>query len=317
MADNGYSPGARRRKTGGLAGLLLLEAALVVCWSSGFVGVRFASEHAPIFLILLWRCLVAGLLLLPLALRGGRPSMAQAITQAAVGALAMSGYLAGYSLGIAYGVPTGLVALIADLLPLAVALLSWPVLGQAVAGRQWLGFTIGLLGVLVASAGAMRLGDAPPWAYGLPVLGMLALAFGTLLEKRGARTAMPLPQGLCIQSLVAAAIFAPLAWQEGGLVPPSGWGFAAGILWLVALATFGGYGLYYLCLRRIPAAQVAGVLYLSPPLTMLWAWAMFGEPLSWAMALGLAVSLGGVVLAARPGGRHPGAATEPARCGAA
>jgi drug/metabolite transporter (DMT)-like permease len=31
---------------------------------------------------------------------------------------------------------------------------------------------------------------------------------------------------------------------------------------------------------------------------MLWAWALFGEPLTWAMATGLAVTLGGVALVA-------------------
>ena len=52
----------------GLVLIVLVEAALVVCWSAGFIGVRFASDHAPIFLILLWRSLVSGLVLLPFAL---------------------------------------------------------------------------------------------------------------------------------------------------------------------------------------------------------------------------------------------------------
>ena len=45
--------------------------------------------------------------------------------------------------------------------------------------------------------------------------------------------------------------------------------------------------------------SVTAVLYLSPPVTMIWAWVMFGEPLSWAMAGGLAVSLLGIVVFAR------------------
>jgi len=36
------------------------------------------------------------------------------------------------------------------------------------------------------------------------------------------------------------------------------------------------------------------VIYLSPPVTMLWGWSMFGEPLSTAMFVGLAVTLFGV-----------------------
>ncbi|RUV80051.1 EamA/RhaT family transporter, partial [Mesorhizobium sp. M1A.F.Ca.IN.020.32.1.1] len=91
--------------------LVVLEGALVVSWSAGFVGIRFAIDHAPIFLILLWRSLVSGLLLLPFALTMG-PAIRwkDAFSQMLFGALAMSGYLAGFALAISYGVPTGLVA---------------------------------------------------------------------------------------------------------------------------------------------------------------------------------------------------------------
>ncbi len=41
------------------------------------------------------------------------------------------------------------------------------------------------------------------------------------------------------------------------------------------------------------------ILYLSPPVTMIWAWLMFAEPLSWAMALGLVVSLAGIFIVAK------------------
>jgi drug/metabolite transporter (DMT)-like permease len=45
-----------------------------------------------------------------------------------------------------------------------------------------------------------------------------------------------------------------------------------------------------------PAAKVSAAIYLSPPVTMLWAWALFSEPLTPAMFAGLAVTLAGVWL---------------------
>lgn len=292
-----------------IATLLVLEAALVISWSAGFVGIRFAIDHAPIFLILLWRSLVSGLLLLPFALTLG-PALRwrDVLAQMAFGALAMSGYLAGFALAIGFGVPTGLVALIADMLPLAVALLSWPVLGQALSARQWLGSGLGLAGVLVASGWSLAIGDVPFWAYGLPVLGMLSLALATLLQKRSPAGAMPVHQSLCIQCLSAAAIFTLFAWHEGGVLPSLDPGFIGGILWLVFVATFGAWSLYYVALRKSSPARVTAVLYLSPPVTMIWAWLMFGEPLSWAMAAGLVISLAGIVLVARSPGVSPGEA---------
>lgn len=281
--------------------LVLLEAALVISWSAGFVGVRFAIDHAPIFLILLWRSLASGLILLPFALAIGPPILwRDAVSQMMFGALAMSGYLAGFASAISLGLPTGLVALITDMLPLAVAFLSWPILGQALTLRQWTGSFIGLAGVLIASGWSLDMGDVPLWAYGLPVLGTLSLALATLLQKRSPTSTMPVYQSLCIQCLSAAAIFALFAWHEGGVLPVLDAGFIGGILWLVFVATFAAWSLYYLALRKSSPARVTAILYLSPPVTMIWAWVMFGEPLSWGIAAGLAVSLLGIIIVASP-----------------
>jgi drug/metabolite transporter (DMT)-like permease len=280
--------------------LIAIEAALVVTWSAGFVGVRFAIDHAPLFLILFWRSLVSGLLLLPFALTMGPRLRWKAIfPQILFGVLAMSGYLAGFALAISFGAPTGLVALITDMLPLAVAALSWPILGQALTAKQWLGTFIGLVGVLIASGPSVTFGDVPFWAYSLPVLGTLALALALLLQKRSRAVSMPVYQSLCIQCLSAAAIFAVFAWREGSVAPVLDAGFIGGILWLVFIATFGAWSLYYVALRKSSPARVTAILYLSPPVTMIWAWVMFGEPLSWAMAFGLIVSLVGIVIVSR------------------
>lgn len=290
----------RHRTIRSIVGLVALDAALIGSWSAGFIGIRFASDYAPISLILLWRSLVSGLVLLPLALTLGPPlKRNEVLAQIVFGAVAMAGYLGCFAAAIGFGVPTGLVALITDMLPLAVAILSWPVLGHALNARQWLGTFLGLAGVLLASGWSLRLGDVPLWAYTLPALGTLALALAVLLQKRGPTNTMPVYQSLCIQCLSAAAVFAVFAWRDGGVAPVMDVHFMGGILWLVFVATFVSWGLYYLALRKSSPARVSAVLYLSPPVTMIWAWLVFSEPLSWAMAGGLAVSLIGIIIVAR------------------
>ena len=285
---------------GAISLLILLEAALVICWSGGFIGIRFSIEHAPIFLILLWRSLASGLILLPFALTiGPKLKWQDVLPHISFGIFAMSGYLAGFALAISFGVPTGLVALITDMLPLIVALLSWPMLGQALNAQQWFGSILGFTGVLIASAWSLQVGDVPLWAYALPLVGTIFLAMATLLQQRRRARAMPIHQSLCIQCLSAAAIFALFAWHEGGVMPVMQAGFIGGVLWLVFVATFGAWTLYYIALKKSSATRVTAVLYLSPPVTMLWAWLVFDEPLSWAMAGGLLVSLLGIVIIAR------------------
>jgi drug/metabolite transporter (DMT)-like permease len=283
-----------------LLAMLALEVGLIVTWSAGFVGVRFSSDHAPIFLVLLWRSLGSGLVLLPFALGFG-PSwrLRDVIHQTLFGALAMAGYLGAFAYSISSGVPTGLVALITDMLPLMVAIMSWPLLRQFLTPRQWLGTFIGFAGVVLASGWSASIGNAPLWAYALPVIGTAALALATLLQERSSARAMPVYQSLCIQCLSAAVVFAVFAWAEGGVAPVMELAFIGGIAWLVFVATFGAWGLYYLALRKSSPARVTSVLYLSPPVTMIWAWIMFGEKLTWAMAFGFAVSLAGIIIFAR------------------
>ena len=276
----------------------LLSVVLVIAWSSGFVGTRFATDGAPVAAVLFWRSLVSGLLLLPFALAFGPRITRRALAeQGLFGFLGMFLYLGGFALAIGARVPTGLVALMADLVPLAIAALSLPILGQRLSGRQWLGTAIGLAGVLIVSADALTFGSAPALAYVLPILGMISFALSTVLQKRMRASGLAIHQRLGLQCLWAAVFFAPVAAFSGGLLPPMTLRFAFGIGWLVVLATFGAWSVYYFCLRWYAPARVSSVIYLSPPVTMLWARALFGDPLTMAMALGLVVTLFGVYLA--------------------
>jgi len=285
--------------------LLVLEAALVVIWSSGFIGARFSIDHAPAMLVVFWRSLLFVLLLAPWALpRLRHASPATLLRHAGIGLLAMGGYLAGVVQGIALGAPAGLAALLADLLPIGVALLSLLVLRQQLGWRTWLGLLIGLTGVVLVTSDALAWGDAPLWVYGLPLLGMLSLAVATLWQKRTTATAsLDLLGNLWLQCCICCVPFALLAMMDGSLMPVASGGFALSVLW-TSISTIGGYGLYWLCLKRSTPTRVASVLYLSPALTLVWAWAMFGEPLSWLMGLGTAVSGLGLWLVIRNERKH-------------
>jgi len=295
--------------------LPLLEAGLVLAWSSGFIGARFSLDHAPAMLVVFWRCVVIMLVLLPFVARQLRQASPAALLQnAGIGLLAMGGYLAGVVQGIALGVPAGLAALLADLLPIGVALLVAVVFRQRLAWRTWAGLAIGLVGVLLVTQDALSLGDAPLWAYSLPLLGMLSLAVATLWQKRSnAMATMDLLPNLWLQCCVSSVVFAVFASMDGGLKPVPSVGFALSVLWTAGLSSLGGYGLYWLCLRRSTPTRVASVLYLSPAVTLLWAWGMFDEPLSGMILFGTAVSGVGVWLVVRTESRQAHAGNPLAR----
>ena len=280
---------------------------LIFGWSSGFIGIRYANEQAPVLLVLFWRTLLSGLILLPFALTiGPRLRLSAVLYQMAFGTMAVFLYRGGFALAIEARVPTGLVALISDLLPLAIAALSQPVLAEKLKPGQWIGTAIAVMGVGIVSFDSLSLGAAPLWAYGLTVASMLVFALASVLHKRvtqdPARAAlhMPVHQALCLQCLTGAALFALSTWAtDTDLTPPLTAHFAIGMGWLVLVATFATYSVYYTSLRLFPAARVSAAIYLSPPFTMALAWALFDEPLSPSMFVGLAVTLLGVALTMR------------------
>ncbi len=278
-----------------------LAALLILGWSSGFVGIRYANQEASVALLLFWRTLLSGLILLPFALTFGPPlHMRAVLAQMRFGVMAVFLYLGGFALAIEQGVPTGLVALIADLLPLAIAVLSQPVLGERLTQQQWRGTAIAITGVLIVSVDSLGLGAAPLWAYGLTVGSMLVFAFASVMFRGSRSLVMPIHQSLCIHSLTGAVLFGLCSLATGdGVMPPLTRGFAIGMAWLVLIGTFLAYAVYYTSLRLFPAAKVSAAIYLSPPVTMLWAWSLFGEPLTFAMFVGLAITLVGVWLTSR------------------
>lgn len=278
----------------------LMASLLILAWSSGFVGIRYANEEASVVTILFWRTLLSGLILLPFALAiGPRMTPRAVLDQMWFGVMSVFLYLGGFALAIEQRVPTGLVALTSDLLPLAIAVLSQPVLGERLGARQWLGTAIAVAGVLIVSFDSLSFGTAPVWAYGLTIGSMLVFALASVLHKRRRTGHMPVHQSLCIHTLTGAALFGACALLAGSIAPPMTRTFAIGMAWLVLIATFAAYSVYYTALRLFPAAKVSAAIYLSPPVTMLWSWALFSEPLTITMFAGLGVTLVGVWMTSR------------------
>jgi drug/metabolite transporter (DMT)-like permease len=273
----------------------LLLAAMVLSWSSGFIGYRYASEHSGVMLVTFWRFILAVLLLLPLVAQSlFRLGWAAVRQQLLVGLFGIAGFIAPIALSIGLGVAPGTSSLVANLLPLSIVLSASLVPGQRTRGWQWLGVGLCVAGMLVASAASVELSQAPWWAYGLPVLAVLSLTAATIYQKKSAPAAVPAMTALFIQICATLPVFAALAWLEGSLLPVVAAGFGFAVLWLVVFGTLGGYGFYWLCLQRFNVQSVSGALFLTPPATMFWAYLQFGDPLSSGALAGVALTLIGL-----------------------
>ncbi|MEU0852248.1 DMT family transporter [Streptomyces flaveolus] len=295
----------------------LLPAAFVLSWSSGFIGARLGAGTADAATLLMWRFLPLALLLSAVApvsraaWRGLR--LRDAGRQIAIGALSQSGYLLSVYYAIQLGVSSGTTALIDGVQPLVAGALAGPLLRQSVSRRQWAGLWLGLAGVAtVTLADAAATGaDVAWWAYLVPFLGMLSLVAATFLEGRSRVPVAP-RAALTLHCATSAVLFSGLAVGTGAAVPPADSSFWVATAWLVVLPTFGGYGLYWLILRRSGITAVNTLMFLMAPVTAVWGALMFGEPFGVQTALGLGVGLAAVVVVRRGGGAPPARPTRSA-----
>lgn len=276
----------------------LASVALVLTWSSGFIGAELASRAGAAPLTLLgWRfvLLATALVLLAIVRRVPLPRPRAWGRQAVLAVLCQVVFLTCIFEGVSRGVHGGTAALIAALQPMLVAAVAGPLLNERSSVQMWVGMMLGLAGVLTVVSGDLGGAQAPLWAYLLPTAGMLFLAFGTVLERR-----LRPPEGLFLtimmQSVVSAALIMTAALLSGQAKPPADVNFWTAVGWLVVLSSLGGYALYVFVSKTQGAIVVSTLLYLTPPTTMLWVFLMFGEPVTLFGLLGLLISTAGVLL---------------------
>ena len=271
------------------------------------MGGHLASmADASVFLVLFWRFVLAALLLAPfvwVASRSIEPADRSAWRvalrrQAGIGVLAMGGYVALVIWAIDLGVPASTTALVTALQPLLTAALAGPLLDERLDRWGWIGLCVGFAGVALAVQGS--LGSAPWWAYGLPFGSVLCVVIASVAAKGEQETGpVSLPVAIAVQCAATAVFMLVPAAFAGPLAPPAEPMFWGAVAWFTALATIGAYAFYWLCLRRTSATRVASLMYLVPPVTAVWAWAMFGEAITLGLVAGFAMCVLGVRVAGR------------------
>lgn len=291
---------------------VLLGIGFVLMWSSGFIGAELASGAGAPETVLAWRMILITLVLGVVVVVRRRPlGMRDLVLHTVVGVLAQAGYLYGVVAAASHGVSAGTSALIAALQPLVAAAAAAAFLGEHVRGRQVAGLVVGIGGVALVVSGDLGVSVGPAWAYALPGLAMLSLVAGTLVERRFESRA-GVTEALTIQCGVSAVLFTAFSLSTGGFAPPATTDFWFAVAWVVVLSGIGGYGFYWASLARMGVGRVSSLLYLTPPVTVLWSWFMFATPVSVTGLLGLAVSAFAVVLVMLPTGPPWGGRAGPA-----
>lgn len=288
------------------ARMLVLAAAFVLLWHSGFIGAAWGLPYAGTFTLLFWRYLILALFLWIVLAWHRRlfwPGLASAGHAAVVGVLAHGVWLACVLVSLERGVPAGIVALVVALQPLATGAFSGLVTGESTSARQWVGLALGLAGVAVAVGARIEWSDAgSAFAYLVPLGSVLAITIATLLQRRHellGRRDLPLDCALFYQSAATAlALLVPAMILESLSVrwTPE---FLATMAWLIFAVSLGAYALMWRLLQDMDATRLASLFYLGPPVTMVMGWFAFDDRLQTTDLVGLLIAAFGVALVYR------------------
>ncbi len=281
-------------------GLLLLQAAFVLSWSSGYIGAKLGTQGGDAFNLLFWRFLLVSLCLgLFLNVRLLNISWAQVHHYAVIGFLSQFLYLSCLYVAIQNGLPPGIAAIIAALQPLMTAALSTGSSAERSGGWQWAGLVVSFVGVSIVIAGQYGSGGASVSLimYLLPVAAALGLTMATLYERRSVHVqdaGLVLP--LFIQSMWTLLGFTAAVVYTGTLSIPHDSHVLISIVWLTVFSTFVAYLSLWMLLRVMTATRVAALVYLEPPVTLAWAALMFGDVIYPSTYAGIAVVVSGLIL---------------------
>jgi drug/metabolite transporter (DMT)-like permease len=258
--------------------IILAFAALYVIWGSTYLGILFAIQTIPPFLMAGARFFLAGLIMFAIARTQGplRSTWAEWLTSIIVGACLLLGGNGGVTISEKF-IETGLASLIVATVPIYITLLGW-LFGMTPRPTSvvWLGLAGGFLGVAILLDPALRFSDSgnnhPLIGMSILLIGSFLWSAGSLYSRRAKHSAAPFlaaaQQMFCGGLLLMLVGF--FAGELKDLHPGKITTLSLGAFaYLVLIGAIVGYTAYFWLLRNCDPAKVATYAYVNPIVAVL------------------------------------------------
>ncbi len=285
--------------------IIVAFVALYLIWGSTYLGIRFAIETIPPFLMAGAPFLIAGLIMYAIAWSQGigQSTWPNWRTSLIIGACLLLGGNGGVTISEKY-IDSGLAALIVATVPIYIAVLGW---ASGMAPRPtpivWLGLAGGFIGVGILLGPALQLSsnDGRHPAIGMSILLVSSFIWsaGSLYSRTAKHAASPFltaaQQMLCGGLLL---LFAGIVTGEMRRFHPGSMSIlsVASFVYLVIIGAVVGYTAYIWLLRHCAPAKVATYAYVNPIVAVLLGAAFAGETLTMRTLIAAAVIIGSVAL---------------------
>jgi drug/metabolite transporter (DMT)-like permease len=278
-------------------------AALYLIWGSTYLGILFAIQSIPPFLMAGARFLLAGLVMFAIARTQGplRSTWAEWRTSLIVGACLLLGGNGGVTLSEKF-IESGLASLIVATVPIYITLLGWlSGMTPRPAPIVWVGLAGGFLGVAILLGPALRFSGSGRPAIGMSILLLSSFIWsaGSLYSRTVKHAASPFlgaaQQMFCgglLLMLVGSFVGEPRNFHPGNITALSLGAFA----YLVLIGAIVGYTAYFWLLRHCDPAKVATYAYVNPIVAVLLGALFAHETVTLRTLLAAALIIGSVAL---------------------
>lgn len=283
---------------------ILALAAVYVIWGSTYLAIKIAIESFPPWFLSSARYLIAGLLMLAVAMFRRDARLARSEVRIAVASGALLVVANGMVGVVEQWIATGMVAVIIGAMPIWIMFLGWLAFAQPRPTLQKVvGALIGLGGIVLI-AGDNFTSHAPHAAFGnvLILLSSWLWAAGTLIQRRAAGlnslwlfSAVQMLAGSAVTLLFSLALEKPwtIPWQDVGAGP------LLALAYLVVFGSLVAFTAYGWLSRNVESHIVSTYALVNPLVAVALGFAVFREPLNaqfvaatMLVAAGLAIFLG-------------------------
>lgn len=272
----------------------------VLLWASAFISAKYGMIGAGPFSFLFTRfIIVTGLFaLIALVLRSAWLKREEILPAVTGGVLMHGVYLGGVFYAIFQGTPAGIASLIVSIQPIITAFLAFFVLGEMIRRIQWLGVTLGMIGVVMVIS--PRLGGAVP-TIGLIscIIGVTSMSIGTIIQKKFLGK-MDLVSGNAIQALAAAVFYGLLLLTVEPYQLEWTTEVTLAMIWIVLTVSLGAVTILMLLIRSGQMAATSSLFFMVPPVSAIMGYFAFGERLGWLGIIGFIIASIGVWLVNKP-----------------
>lgn len=275
---------------------LLAAAVTVVLWASAFVAIRSAGQDFSPGALALGRLLPASAVLgvISLSQRAGWPPRAAWPGIVATGALWFGVYMVALNWGEQH-VDAGTAAMVVNVGPILIALLSGWLLREGLRRSLLLGITVSFAGVILVGI-ATSTGRSPSLlGLMLCLLAAVSYAVAVVIQKPALRhaSAIQVTTFGCAVGTIACLPFTGQLLSQLATAPVTA---TLSVVYLGVFPTAVAFTTWAYALSRTSAARMGATTYLVPALTVLLGWAILGEVPTWLALAGGALCLAGVAL---------------------